>query len=101
MESTGGVRFRVASTIHSKFVFSQNRSDGGRPSDRLLKRAPTCSLRQFEMHDARWSPDRGLAGGSYVRNCKPRRVTTVSKINVHAEYDADGRHMCALPSASR
>lgn len=39
------VRLRLASTIHSKFVFSRNRTVGLRPSDRLPERAPTCSAR--------------------------------------------------------
>lgn len=51
MESTDGVSFRVASTIQSKFVFSRNRTDGGRLSDRLLKRAPTCSSSRLEVHE--------------------------------------------------
>lgn len=56
MESTDGVSFRVASTIQSKFVFSRNRTGGGRLSDRLLKRAPTCSSPQLEVHEARRVP---------------------------------------------
>lgn len=51
MESTGGVRLRLGSTIHSKFVFSRNRTGGVRPSDRLPDRAATCSARGLvEVH---------------------------------------------------
>lgn len=74
MDSTAGVRLRLTSTIHSKFVFSRNSPDGGRPPDRFPKRAPTCSVPQpIESWDAgQAEPHHGLCEGSYVRNTENR-----------------------------
>lgn len=98
MDSTGGVRLRLASTIHSKFVFSRNRPGGRRLPDRFPERAPTCNTRDRSRCTSQ-PQSRTLGRLLCKEHREPRRVTTVSKINVHAKYDAGGRHMCALPSA--
>lgn len=72
MDSIGGVRSWIASTIHSKFVFSRNRTDGPRPSDRLPECAPCIRQRH------------GCSGHSSYVSCvrhQPPRVTTTLKIN--------------------
>ncbi|CAK1549999.1 unnamed protein product [Leptosia nina] len=91
MESTSGVRLRLTSTIHSKFVFSRNSPGGGRPSDRLLQRAPTCSLLRA---GCAAEPTDEFTIGCYVRRTV-HRVTTVSKINVHTKSTPATGATCA------